>query len=73
MVSVHSSTESSGGSAMSARDDAVTKVAAFLQLAVGYAIQGSYLSDNFAKTHAEPVVDAILAAVAADTAEGSRS
>ena len=47
----------------SARDDAITKVGALLQLAVGYAIQGGYLTDDFAKTHAEPVVDALLAAM----------
>jgi hypothetical protein len=61
-------------STMSARDDAVTKLAAALQLAIGYA-SGEALVPNeaHAKMIAEPVVDAILAAAREEANHESRS
>lgn len=55
---------------MNARDEAVTHMAALLQKAIGYAREGALLTDGFAIEQAEPVVDALLAAVAEQVGEG---
>lgn len=53
------------GDAMDARNDAVTKMAAALQIAIGYAGgAGAVPTDEHAKQIAEPVVDSLIRAAA---------